>query len=173
MRAAGGAPSLQCRPSVSLGEGPSWFPGQSTQASVLCGLLAPVSSRSPQPLPGLPVILARVHSLLQLGLLAKATAAICLDTKMNWKRPQQERKVRGGLCGGCWEGFPGRHFLAQAERLFPGVSMVVCGIPLGWAVPITGHCQEGTDEALVPRSRKARQHLADTLPGAGPCFSAL
>ena len=79
MRAVAGAPSLQCRPSFSLGEGQSWFPG--------CGLLAPVCSRSPQPLPGLPAVLARVHCLLQLGLLAEAMAAICLNTKMSWKRP--------------------------------------------------------------------------------------
>ena len=140
---------------------------------MLRGLLAPVSSRSLQPLPGLPAILAQVHSLLQLGLLAKATAAICLDTKMSWKKPQQERKVCGGLCGGCWEGFPGRHFWVQAECLFPGVSVVVCGIPLGWAVPVIGRCRDGTDEALVPRGQKARQHLADTLPGAEPRLSAL
>lgn len=25
----------------------------------------------------------------------------------------------------------------------------------GWAVLVTGHCQEGTDEASVPRSQKA------------------
>ena len=100
-------------------------------------------------------------------------AAICLDTKMTCKRPQQERKAHSGLCGGCWEGFLGRHFWSQAEHLFPGVSVMVCGIPLGWAVPVTGHCREGTDEASVPRSWKAGPHLAETLPGARPRLSAL
>ena len=147
MRAVVGALSLQSRPSVSLGEGWSWFPGQNTQAHVHRGLLAPVCSRSPQPLPGLPAILARVHCLLQLGLLAKAmaTAPICLDTKMSWKRPRQEWKAHSGLCGGCWEGFPGRHSWAQAEHLFPGVSVVVCAITLGQALPVTGRCWKETD----------------------------
>ena len=95
------------------------------------GLLAPVSSRFPQCLPGLPVNLARVHCPLQLGVLGKAMAAVCLDTKMSWERPRKERKAHGGLYGACWEGFSGRHFWVQAECLFSGASMVVCGIPLG------------------------------------------
>ena len=74
------------------------------------GLPAPVSSRSPQPLPGLPAILTQVHCPLKLELLAEATVSIRLDTKMSWKRPWQERQAHSSLCGRCWEGFPRRHF---------------------------------------------------------------
>ena len=63
---AWGSLSLQGRPSVSLGEGWLQFPGQSAQACVRHGRPAPVSSRSPQPLLGLPALLACVHCLLQL-----------------------------------------------------------------------------------------------------------
>ena len=68
-------------------------------------------------------------------------AAVCLDTKMSWERPRKERKAHGGLYGACWEGFSGRHFWVQAECLFSGASMVVCGIPLGglsWSLGTAG-----------------------------------
>lgn len=167
MKAPGGALSLQWRPSVSIGKGWSWFPGQGTQARVHSGLLAPVSSRSPQCLPGLPAALARVHCPLQLGILGKAMAAICLDTKMSWKRPQKERQAHGGLCGTCWEGFSGRHFWVQAEPLFPGASVVVCGIPLGGMSWSLGTARKGQMRPQCPGARRPDHTWQRPCPGLG------